>query len=191
MVCLNLRLLCLSLRCLCVICIFRVLKWDSVSVCLQPSLCALLSLNNTNENTKTHILTSAVSWCCGALYWLHSCVVQSSLEVLECKLKLLMRPSSIPLLSQTQNKDRTEEGDDCPAFFRYVKNISVRVVSLLFDLSKYSLHFDNSTLSTFLLNKCTKKNVERWQHARLFCRFPSCYQDNIKECCRHILFFFF
>lgn len=148
------------------------MKCDSVPVCLQPSLCTLLSLNNTNENRKTHILTSAVSWSRVALCWLHSCAVWSSLEVWERKLKLLMQHSSIPQASQTQNKDCKEEGDDCPAFFRYVKNSSVRVVSLPFDLSKYSLYFDNSLLSTFLPNKCTKKWCRTMpEHARLFFRF--------------------
>lgn len=156
------------------------MKCDSVPVCLQPSLCTLLSLNNTNENRKTHILTSAVSWSRVALCWLHSCAVWSSLEVWERKLKLLMQHSSIPQASQTQNKDCKEEGDDCPAFFRYVKNSSVRVVSLPFDLSKYSLYFDNSLLSTFLPNKCTKKMMQNdaWTRQVVFQVFQSCYQDN-------------
>lgn len=59
---------------------------------LQPSFCSHSSLNNTvkwkKKNQKTHILTSAVSWSRGALYGLHSCSVQSSLEVMEKRIKI-------------------------------------------------------------------------------------------------------
>lgn len=46
-------------------------------------------------------------------------------------------------------------------FLGYVENSSIRAVSLLFDLSKYSLHSDNSvSCQHFFLTKRTQNNVE-------------------------------
>lgn len=140
------------------------------------SFCVLPSLNNTNENTKTHILTSAVCWSRGALYWLHGGAAQSPLEVLERKLKLLMQPSSIPLPSQTQNKDRAKGGDDC---FRYGKNSSVRVVSLLFDLTKYSLP-QQACCQHFFWTNGQKNDIEQRLNTPMSVRYTDAQSSNIR-----------
>lgn len=156
MVCSN--LLFVLFVCLCVLLAY----WDFVSVCCQPFLCALPSLNNTNENTKTHILTSAVSWSRGALYWLHSCAVQSSLEALECELKLLMRPSSIPLSFQTQKKKTApQKAISVRLFLDYVKNSSVRVS--VCSLTSLNIVFTSTTACCqhFALTNVPNNDVER------------------------------
>lgn len=107
---------------------------------------------------------------------LHGGAAQSPLEVLGCKLKLLMQPSSIPLPSQTQNKDRAEGGDDC---FRCVKNSSVRVVSLLFDLTKYSLP-QRACCQHFFRTNGQKNDIEQCLNTPMSVRYTDAQSSNIR-----------